>query len=48
MQSKRVDFVSLPPPVGLVKNNSRFPRISSEARELWDMNLAALERHPLF
>jgi PKHD-type hydroxylase len=49
MQSKWVDGrVTAGHQSALVKNNLQLPEDSSEARELGDMILAALERHPLF
>jgi PKHD-type hydroxylase len=49
MQSKWVDGrVTAGFQSALVKNNLQLPEDSTEARELGDMILAALERHPLF
>ena len=48
MQSKWVDGrVTAGHQSALVKNNLQLPEDSTEARELGDMILAALERHPL-
>jgi PKHD-type hydroxylase len=49
MQSKWVDGrVTAGHQSALVKNNLQLPEESTEARELGDMIIAALERHPLF
>lgn len=49
MRSKWVDGrVTASYRSALVKNNLQLPEDSPEARELGDMILAALERHPLF
>lgn len=49
MQSKWVDGrVTAGHQSALVKNNLQLPEDSTEARELGDMIVAALERHPLF
>jgi len=49
MQSKWVDGrVTAGHQSAVVKNNLQLPEESTEARELGDMIIAALERHPLF
>jgi PKHD-type hydroxylase len=49
MQSKWVDGrVTAGHQSAVVKNNLQLPEDSTEARELGDMIIAALERHPLF
>jgi PKHD-type hydroxylase len=49
MQSKWVDGrITAGQQSALVKNNLQLPEESSEARELGDMILGALECHPLF
>lgn len=49
MQSKWVDGrVTAGHQSALVKNNLQLPEESTEARELGDIIIAALERHPLF
>ena len=49
MQSKWVDGrVTAGHQSALVKNNLQLPEDTTEARELGDMIIAALERHPLF